>query len=145
MVATQISSRRRVLILEDEVAIAFEIEAVLSEAGFEPVGPAIDVQRAVDLLSSTDVDAAVLDVGLVAQSVDGILKKLVEENTPILFMTGYDEAALPAWVPPTGRIIKPYHMPDLVAHLTSMIDKARPDQTGRAMIHSQCEAPAGDL
>ena len=52
----------RVLIVDDEFLIAAQMEADLSDAGAEIVGPALTLESAVALAEFRDVNAAVLDI-----------------------------------------------------------------------------------
>jgi DNA-binding response OmpR family regulator len=115
----------RVLIVEDEIAIAVLLEDELIEAGFRPVGPAATVEQAATLIEREAIDAAILDINLSGRSVDEILAPLVERQIPMVFMTGYDERVLPAWVPPSQRFAKPFHVPDLVARLPDLIKRSK--------------------
>jgi two-component system, response regulator PdtaR len=55
---------KRVLIVEDEFLVALEMETVLSEAGFEPVGIAPDTKTALGMASTAMPDIAFVDVNL---------------------------------------------------------------------------------
>lgn len=54
----------RVLIVEDEILTALELEAVLSERGFEVVGIAPDAASARALAADRRIDLALVDVNL---------------------------------------------------------------------------------
>ena len=54
----------RVLIVEDEILTAMELEAVLSERGFEVVGIAQDAASARALAAECRIDLALVDVNL---------------------------------------------------------------------------------
>ena len=54
----------RVLIVEDEILTAMELEAVLSERGFEVVGIAPDAASARALAEGQKIDLALVDVNL---------------------------------------------------------------------------------
>jgi DNA-binding NarL/FixJ family response regulator len=69
--------RQRVLLAEDENAIAFEFEAALRDADFEVVGPAFDTEKITELASKEKVDAAVMDFGLVQHALNELLSPLV--------------------------------------------------------------------
>jgi CheY-like chemotaxis protein len=111
----------RVLVVEDEIAIAVLLEEELAEAGYEVVGPAGTVEHAASLIANETIDVAVLDINLSGRSIGEILSPLVERGIPFVFMTGYEELELPDWVPPTPRFAKPFHVPDLVARLPALI------------------------
>jgi DNA-binding NarL/FixJ family response regulator len=55
---------KRVLIVEDDALLALDIAQQMSDAGFEVVGPATSVAKALKLVTEVGCDAAVLDVNL---------------------------------------------------------------------------------
>jgi DNA-binding response OmpR family regulator len=55
---------QRILIVEDEPLIAFDTEHVLIEAGYDVVGTVDSVEAALELIESTKLDLALVDLGL---------------------------------------------------------------------------------
>jgi CheY-like chemotaxis protein len=82
---------KRILVVEDVLIIAMDIEAILMGQGFEVMGPASDLDAAFSLLESQMPDAAVLDVNLQGTMTFGLARRLQELSVPFAFMTGYDE------------------------------------------------------
>jgi len=80
----------RVLIVEDAVLLALELETGLSDAGAEVVGPAYELEEAMALLDRP-IDAAVLDANLNGRSVMPVAEALARRNVPFVFATGYGE------------------------------------------------------
>jgi DNA-binding response OmpR family regulator len=80
----------RVLIVEDAVLLALELETALSEAGAEVVGPAYELEEALALLDRP-IDAAVLDANLNGRSVSPVAEALTARKVPFVFATGYGE------------------------------------------------------
>ncbi len=80
----------RVLIVEDAVLLALELETGLSEAGAEVVGPAYELEEAMALLDRP-IDAAVLDANLNGRSVMPVAEVLAARKVPFVFATGYGE------------------------------------------------------
>ncbi|WP_337186818.1 HWE histidine kinase domain-containing protein [Phenylobacterium sp.] len=80
----------RVLIVEDAVLLALELETGLSEAGAEVVGPAYELEEAMALLDQP-IDAAVLDANLNGRSVTPVAEVLRQRKIPFVFATGYGE------------------------------------------------------
>ncbi|OWV82202.1 response regulator receiver protein [Rhizobium sp. R634] len=115
----------RVLVVEDEFMLAEELSQELAESGAIVIGPAQTLERAIELLASSDVlDAAVLDVNLQGTPVYPAADRLLERHVPFVFTTGYDIAALPARFVSTGCCAKPVDMPRLIAALRAAIDAA---------------------
>lgn len=122
----------RVLVAEDEVAIALEIEAHLQDAGYTIVGPASDGAEIASLLRGGRIDAAVIDVGMVGLASDCI-GRMLDGGIPCVFMTGYQDEDLPHWLPDGERLSKPFHMPDLVERLASLLRSAAASEGEQAL------------
>lgn len=82
---------RRVLIVEDAVLLALELETGLSDAGARVIGPAYELEEAMALLDQ-EIDAAVLDANLNGRSVTPVAEALAARGVPFVFATGYGEA-----------------------------------------------------
>jgi PAS domain S-box-containing protein len=80
----------RVLIVEDAVLLALELETGLAEAGAEVVGPAYELEEAMALLERP-IDAAVLDANLNGRSVTPVAEALARRKVPFVFATGYGD------------------------------------------------------
>jgi DNA-binding response OmpR family regulator len=85
---------RRVLVVEDEVMIASEVEQELNEAGFAIVGPVGSVERALEAIEAGRIDAAVLDVQLQSEDSYPVAERLQERRIPFLFITGYSSGEI---------------------------------------------------
>jgi CheY-like chemotaxis protein len=82
-----------VLVVEDELLIAMELDAVLQEAGFTVVGPVSSVGEALDAIQAEHLDAAVLDVSLYGQRVTPVAEVLLSINTPFVLTSAYQSCA----------------------------------------------------
>ncbi|HZZ33352.1 MAG TPA: HWE histidine kinase domain-containing protein [Phenylobacterium sp.] len=80
----------RVLIVEDAVLLAMELETGLSDAGATVIGPAYELEEALALLDQP-IDAAVLDANLNGHSVSPVAEALAARSVPFVFATGYGE------------------------------------------------------
>jgi CheY-like chemotaxis protein len=88
---------RRILVVEDDYVTAYDLKAELESTGAEVIGPAADIEGAMDLLASGPVpDGAVLDVNLGGEPVFPLADALRERSIRMVFTTGYDEDVLPA-------------------------------------------------
>ncbi|KMO44086.1 hypothetical protein VQ03_04835 [Methylobacterium tarhaniae] len=85
----------RVLVVEDEYFIADDISRALTRHGVEVVGPVPTVQEARALLASQTLDLAVLDINLRGELVYPLVAELTRRGVPMVFATGYDNAAIP--------------------------------------------------
>lgn len=113
---------KRVLVIEDEPAIAFEVEAHLRELGYHPVGPVFCASDATELIDTQTFDAAVIDYGLIRDDM-AMLRPLVARQTPIVFMTGHEHPDLPSWLPPAEVCRKPCSVQDLDDKLNHLLQK----------------------
>jgi CheY-like chemotaxis protein len=84
----------RVLVVEDEPLIAWDLTEVLREQGAEIIGPSGDVEGALRLLATAPiVDVALLDVSLDNhESVFAVAEELRSRDIPFVFCTGYTAA-----------------------------------------------------
>lgn len=110
----------RVLIVEDAVLLALELETGLAEAGATVIGPAYELEEAMNLLSG-QIDAAVLDANLNGLSVMPVAQALHDRGVPFVFATGYGEAG----GAPTGFdapiIRKPYDVTQVAAAVAGVL------------------------
>jgi DNA-binding response OmpR family regulator len=112
--------RARVLIVEDAVLLALELETGLSEAGATVLGPAYELSEAMALLDQP-IDAAVLDANLNGRSVAPVAQVLSERGVPFVFATGYGEAGGPPAGFDAPIIRKPYDVTQVAAAVAMLL------------------------
>ncbi len=114
---------RRIIIVEDSVLLALELEAGLTEAGAKVVGMAANLEEALKL-AETPFDVAVLDANLNGTPVTPVAELLRARGTPFIFATGYGDAA-PA---PEGFdapvVRKPYNVAQIATAVAEALDRA---------------------
>jgi two-component SAPR family response regulator len=98
----------RVLVVEDEMLIAVQIEDTLLRLGCEIVGPAAKLETALQLVDERQFDVAILDVTLRGGKVYPVAEKLAARGIPFVFASGYGDWALPAALRNRPRLMKPY-------------------------------------
>lgn len=112
----------RVLIVEDAVLLALELETGLSQAGAEIIGPAYELEEAMALLDQ-HIDAAVLDANLNGRSISPVAQILAARGVPFVFATGYGDAG----GAPSGFdapiIRKPYDVSQIAAALRGLLGR----------------------
>jgi CheY-like chemotaxis protein len=86
----------RILVVEDEPMICLLLEDILADLGCEVIGPALDIDRAMELVERhVDIDTAILDVNLGGRSVLPVAEVLSKRGVPFLFATGLNAEGLP--------------------------------------------------
>src|SRR4030095_12815107 len=92
-----ISSRNkpRVLIVEDQITLALHVADVLENIGCEPVGPVSSVSAAFPIALHEHLDAALLDIYLIDQTVKPIADVLKSRGVAFAFMTAFTRLHLP--------------------------------------------------
>ena len=77
----------RILIVEDEMLVAFELEAILEDLGYDPVGIAPDLDTA-SRLADESIDLALVDLNLRDGLTGPEIGRMLSENgTTVLFLT----------------------------------------------------------
>lgn len=116
-------SGSRVLIVEDAVLLALELETGLADAGATVVGPAYELEEAMALLDQP-IDAAVLDANLNGLSVMPVAEALAARGVPFVFATGYGDTG----GAPTGFdapiIRKPYDVTQVASAVAGVLNAA---------------------
>lgn len=107
-------SGTRVLIVEDDYLIAHDLCKWLEEAGADVVGPVSNAAQALDLLCSSSVDAAVIDINLGAGPDYEVAEHLTQLHVPFLFATGYDQQVIPRSFGNHPVLEKPFNPQQLV-------------------------------
>jgi DNA-binding NtrC family response regulator len=128
----------RVLVVDDEMIIALDIESALAEAGAVVVGPACDVAEALELVNREPLSAAVLDVRLGAGTVEPVAEALFERGVPFVFYSGQvrGEASFCRW-PKATFVAKP--SPSRV--LTEAVRRAASRSPAEAPITTKSRRP----
>lgn len=85
----------RVLVVEDEFLIALALQDMLEELGYQALGLAPTVDKALTLLSQSTPDIALLNVNLGAERSTAVAEVLLEMGVPFGLTTGYSAAQLP--------------------------------------------------
>ncbi len=112
----------RILVVEDEALVAYSLEMLLAEQGYEVIGPAPNTARALKLIAGEALDAALLDVNLGMERSDRAAEALAAASVPFIFTTGYSGVmALPLAFRDRPVINKPYRPEQLCAALTEML------------------------
>ena len=99
---------RRVLIVEDERAIAENLAFEVTAEGGEVVGPVATVNAALGVIANTDVDGAILDLNLMGEVAFPVADALTARHIPFVIMTGFNaRAVVPARYASVSCLQKP--------------------------------------
>jgi CheY-like chemotaxis protein len=111
---------RRILLVEDEPMIAFALEDMVIDLGFEVVGPAFRLAEALDLAGREQFEVAVLDVNLNEERSFKVADLLYARGIPFLFATGYAEGGV-GWDGEAVVIAKPYSRDQLARAIAGLL------------------------
>jgi DNA-binding response OmpR family regulator len=122
----------RLLLVEDDTELLKELLPFLRREGYA-VDFARDGETALNQILSDHPDLVILDVGL--PKIDGreVLRRLrrAGNQTPIIFLSQYgesEERALALHQGADDYLNKPYGRSELIARITAVLRRARPDQ-----------------
>lgn len=103
----------RVLVVEDEGAIAMMVEQMLEELGCEVLASVAQLATALEIAHVVEVDLAILDVNLAGERVFPVAEILRDRGIPFLFSTGYGVSGLPSEFARCPVLHKPFSQSDL--------------------------------
>jgi PAS domain S-box-containing protein len=104
----------RILVVEDEVLVALQLQKDLEESGYRVVGPARSLKHGLMLAAGGGFDAALLDVSLGRETSASIAEQLLCKQIPFAFATGYaDFGMLPDHLRDAPKLSKPYTIDDI--------------------------------
>lgn len=79
-------SGRRILVVEDEVIVAWMLEDMPGQLGCAVVGPATRIDRPLAIIGTEDLDAAVLDVNLNGEKSYPVADTLAARGMPFVVL-----------------------------------------------------------
>jgi CheY-like chemotaxis protein len=111
----------RVLIVEDEMLVAMNIEDMLLDLGHEVAGLAGRLAPALALANEAEFDLAMLDVNLAGQQSFPVADVLIGRGIPFLFATGYGIKGIPEAYRDRPVLQKPFRAQDLGEALAQVV------------------------
>ncbi|MFZ9002921.1 MAG: LytR/AlgR family response regulator transcription factor [Robiginitalea sp.] len=108
----------KILIVEDNVIIADDMQSMLEEIGYEIVDNVIVYEQAVEVLKNQHVDLVLIDIILASDKTGIDLGKHIREkyDIPFIFVTSNSDRATvenAKTVQPNGYLVKPFEQQDL--------------------------------
>lgn len=108
----------RILIVEDNVIIADDMQSMLEEIGYEIISSVMAFEQAVKVLAENEVDLVLIDIVLASDKTGIDLGKHIREkyNIPFVFITSNSDRATvesAKLVKPNGYLVKPFEQQDL--------------------------------
>lgn len=126
--------RERILIVEDDLLVASQMETALDVAGFDVVGLAASGKDALDLAKGEQPVLAVVDIRLAGDrdGVDTAIELFRSHGVRCIFASAHTDRearnrAEPA--APLGWLQKPYAMASLTAMVRRAVDSLRDKQS----------------
>jgi DNA-binding response OmpR family regulator len=132
----------RILLVEDDPMVADGIREGLEKAGFS-VDHAAAAEPAESALVLTHYDLAVVDIGLPRMDGHELIRRLRRRGiaVPILILTardGLDDRVIGLDLGADDYMVKPFHLPELLARLRALIRRSRSATTselGAGSVH----------
>ena len=118
-----VSTKYKILIVEDDAVIAQLIEHHLLDFGYHVLDIVHDSEKALDKIYSLRPDLVLLDINILGTK-DGIeVAHVIEEkyNLPYIFLTAYSDPSTlerAQNLSPMGYVVKPFKERDLLATIT---------------------------
>ncbi len=116
----------RILIVEDNVIIADDIQAILEDIGYEIVDNVIDFEQATEALKNNEVDLVLIDIILASEKTGIDLGHHIRSNydIPFIFVTSNSDKAtveIAKEVKPNGYLVKPFEQQDLYTSIETAL------------------------
>jgi CheY-like chemotaxis protein len=124
----------RVLVVEDEAAIAMWIEDVLQDMGCVITGSAATVAEALRLVQQGGFDFVLLDMNLAGAKVEAVAHALAAAGIPFAFASGYGRAGLPDGLQDRPVLQKPFLSADLEKVMRQSLGAVNAPDYARAAI-----------
>jgi len=115
----------RVLVVEDDTLVAWDIEAMLQDAGGTVVGPVGKLAQAQALIAKAEFDIALLDLNLGRDNSLPAADLLDEAGIPFVFLSGHSADFLPDRHRHRPLVAKPFNPPLLIAAILGVCPRAK--------------------
>ncbi|KRE89164.1 hypothetical protein ASG87_06440 [Frateuria sp. Soil773] len=120
-------SARRVLVVEDDPAVAMVVEETLRNMGVDVLVD-LSLVNALSDLESSEFDAALIEQSLRGESAHPLILALIEQGVPFAVMSGGDLSALAAQFPRVPMMSKPLDMKSLEKAVEDLLRMPAPSR-----------------
>jgi DNA-binding response OmpR family regulator len=117
--------KARILIVEDDPLIGFDLAVELEDVGFAVVGVAPTVAKALALFEQHGCDVAILDVNLGRETSARVATMLAGAQVPFIAVTGYSVDQCPLEFASVPLVSKPFQTVRLIAELNRQLSRGR--------------------
>ena len=122
-----LGAQYRIVVAEDETLIRMDLVEMLTEAGYQVVGQAVNGQEAIELAKTHKPDLMILDVKMPV--LDGIsaAEKIID-ICPVLMLTAFSQRELVERARDSGvmaYVVKPFTINDLLPAIEISISRYR--------------------
>jgi CheY-like chemotaxis protein len=114
-------TKRRALVVEDEVVIGMLIEDMLAELGHEVVAISTHLEEALRLARSSEIDFGILDVNLNGHQSLPVADALHRRSIPFIFATGYGSKIIRSPYQDIPTLQKPFELGELKLALSKVL------------------------
>ncbi|OAG76951.1 Phytochrome, two-component sensor histidine kinase [Acetobacter malorum] len=113
---------KSILIVEDQLLIAMDVEQALADHGLSDVRTVSSVYEALQAIRTHPPDLALLDFNLGDETSTDVARTLRERGIPFLFATGYaDHSMIPTEFQDMPVVRKPYAPATLIREMEKLI------------------------
>ena len=117
----------RILVAEDDPVLAFDLVGLLMKAGARIAGPALSLERTLELANTEQLSCGILDVQLRDGLVFPAARILLAKGAGIVFYTGqYDPEGLKREWPDAQVLFKPAPLDILMRAVIAACGAGRP-------------------
>ncbi|HEY3740546.1 MAG TPA: response regulator [Bryobacteraceae bacterium] len=109
------------LVIEDEGAIAIDIESALTVAGYTNIALAATEKHALARIEGEAWDAVIADANLNGKGIQHIVEALDRKRIPFVIVTGYERENLPEILRSAPLIAKPFTGPKLLQIISELL------------------------
>lgn len=113
------------MVVEDEPIVGMDIEAILSEAGLQVVGPVTSALEALELIGSGQLDCALIDFVLTDGDASDVIAKLTGNSIPFAFVTGLSRDGIPPAYGDIPTVSKPFAASELLNCVSIMCKRVK--------------------